>query len=404
MVRALDLKGLPLGEARFAFKAGERETEALLDLPVEIRNDIARLEIAGERSAGAVQLLDKRWRRRTVGVDFRLDRRYRAAAAGLDLLSRRARSIRLPMSGLPKRVAPAEGVKRFLDQNVPMMILADVGNVTGDGRDRLNRWIEDGGVLVRFAGPRLAAADDDLVPVKLRRGGRMLGGSLDLGAAAAARRVLPRRPFAGMPVPGDVKVTRQVLAEPDASSHRTDLGDAGRRHAAGDRAAPRQGRGRAVPRHRRHALVRPAALRYVRRHAQADRRARRLGCDRRSAPAAASAPRARSCRRRRVLDGFGAFGPPPPRCGRCRRASADAPPPIIRPASMARPRVCSRSIRWRRPTGRPRSILPRSMRGAKRIRIGEPQDLRGPIFLAALAMLRDRRADRVLAGRRARAG
>ncbi|HEY4747447.1 MAG TPA: BatA domain-containing protein, partial [Steroidobacteraceae bacterium] len=44
-VRALDLKGLPLGETRFAFKAGERETEAKLDLPVEIRNDIARLDI-----------------------------------------------------------------------------------------------------------------------------------------------------------------------------------------------------------------------------------------------------------------------------------------------------------------------------------------------------------------------
>ena len=68
IVRALDLKGLPLGEARFAFKDGERETDAEFDLPVEIRNDIARLEIAGERSAGAVQLLDKRWRRRTVGV------------------------------------------------------------------------------------------------------------------------------------------------------------------------------------------------------------------------------------------------------------------------------------------------------------------------------------------------
>src|SRR5919198_1015215 len=67
-VRALDLKGLPLGDASFAFKDGERETDAELTLPVEIRNDIARLEIAGERSAGAVQLLDKRWRRRSIGV------------------------------------------------------------------------------------------------------------------------------------------------------------------------------------------------------------------------------------------------------------------------------------------------------------------------------------------------
>ena len=67
-VRALDLKGLPLGEAPFAFQAADRDTEAKFDLPVEIRNDIARLEISGERSAGAVQLLDKRWRRRTVGI------------------------------------------------------------------------------------------------------------------------------------------------------------------------------------------------------------------------------------------------------------------------------------------------------------------------------------------------
>ncbi len=68
IVRALDPKGLPLGEATFAFKGNERETEATFDLPVEIRNDIARLEVSAERSSGVVQLLDKRWRRRSIGV------------------------------------------------------------------------------------------------------------------------------------------------------------------------------------------------------------------------------------------------------------------------------------------------------------------------------------------------
>ncbi|MGC1680663.1 MAG: BatA domain-containing protein, partial [Pseudolabrys sp.] len=67
-VSAIDLKGLPLGEAPFSFKSGEREADAVIDLPVEIRNDVARLEITSERSAGVVQLLDKRWRRRTIGV------------------------------------------------------------------------------------------------------------------------------------------------------------------------------------------------------------------------------------------------------------------------------------------------------------------------------------------------
>ena len=68
VVRAIDAKGSPIGEARYAFGPQDRETEAAFDLPVELRNDIARLEISGERSAGAVQLLDKRWRRRAIGV------------------------------------------------------------------------------------------------------------------------------------------------------------------------------------------------------------------------------------------------------------------------------------------------------------------------------------------------
>ena len=99
-----------------------------------------------------------------------------------------------------------------------MLILADVGTVAGDAHDRLAQWIEDGGVLVRFAGPRLAAAsDDDLVPVKLRRGGRILGGSLCWDQPQPLAAFSRDGPFAGMPVPNDVTVNRQVLAEPDAT-------------------------------------------------------------------------------------------------------------------------------------------------------------------------------------------
>src|SRR5262249_59133409 len=68
VVRGLDLKGLPLGETTFSFGANDTETDAELTLPVEIRNDIARLEISAERSAGAVALLHKRWRRPSLGI------------------------------------------------------------------------------------------------------------------------------------------------------------------------------------------------------------------------------------------------------------------------------------------------------------------------------------------------
>jgi hypothetical protein len=215
-LRALDLKGLPLGEAPFTFVAGDRETEAKFDLPVEIRNDIARIEIAGERSAGAVQLLDKRWRRRTVGVVSGA-----TADTSQPLLSSSYYVSRAlgPFADvrLAQGESPAEAVSHFLDQHLPILILADVGNVAGDAHDRLARWIEDGGVLVRFAGPRLAASDDDLVPVRLRRGGRILGGSLSWDKPQPLAAFSHESPFGGMSVPNDVTVSRQVLAEPDAA-------------------------------------------------------------------------------------------------------------------------------------------------------------------------------------------
>jgi hypothetical protein len=214
-VRALDLKGLPLGEAPYAFKSDDRDTEARFDLPVEIRNDIARIEISGERSAGAVQLLDKRWRRRTVGIVSGATADVAEPLLSSSYYVQRAIE---PFADvrLAQGESPADAVTHFLDQNLPMLILTDVGNV-GDAHDKLAHWIEDGGVLVRFAGPRLAASDDDLVPVRLRRGGRILGGSLSWDKPQPLAAFSRESPFNGMPVPNDVTVTRQVLAEPDAT-------------------------------------------------------------------------------------------------------------------------------------------------------------------------------------------
>ncbi len=215
VVRGLDLKGLPLGETVFAFNPGDRETDAQLDLPVEIRNDIARLEIANERSAGAVQLLDKRWRRRAVGVVTGATAETAQPLLASTYYLSRALG---PFADvrLADRTSPAQAVTTFLDQHVPMIVLADVGNVS-DARDQLTKWVDEGGVLVRFAGPRLAAGDDDLVPVKLRRGGRVLGGALSWEQPQHLTAFTRESPFFGMAVPEDVTVSRQVLAEPDAT-------------------------------------------------------------------------------------------------------------------------------------------------------------------------------------------
>jgi len=217
IVRALDLKGSPIAEDRFGFGPQDRETEAAFDLPVELRNDIARLEISGERSAGAVQLLDKRWRRRAIGIvsGSTTDTAQPLLASTFYLTRALA-----PFADvrLGDRGAPQQAITQFLDQKLPMIVLADVGTLSPEIRERLNAWIEQGGVLVRFAGPRLAQAeDDDLVPVKLRSGGRTLGGSLTWEKPQHLSSFASSGPFAGLAVPKDITVNRQVLAEPDAA-------------------------------------------------------------------------------------------------------------------------------------------------------------------------------------------
>jgi len=386
-VRALDLKGLPLGEASFSFKSSERETDAQLDLPVEIRNDIARIEIEGERSAGAVQLLDKRWRRRTVGVitGSTADTAQPLLASTFYL----ARALS-PFADvrLADRGSPAEMVNQFIEQRLPMIILADVGTIAGDARDRLTRWIDDGGVLVRFAGPRLAAADDDLVPVRLRRGGRVLGGSLSWDQPQQLAGFSRESPFNGMLVPNDVTVNRQVLAEPDSSlSEHTwaMLGDGTPLVTAG-----RKGKGMIVLFHVTADTKwsdLPLSGAFV------DMLKRIVGISGAAASTEANAATGAPSTARdavpptRVLDGFGSFEPPPPTArpipaGYVGRATGDNPPGFYGPPEGLV------AVNTLAPADRlePIDFKPLNPR-LEYFRTSEPQDLRGPVFMAALVLL-----------------
>ncbi|PTW54979.1 putative membrane protein (TIGR02226 family) [Breoghania corrubedonensis] len=215
-VQAIDMKGLVIAEAPARFDTGASEAEVRFELPVELRNEIARLQVEGERAAGAVQLVDERWRRRTVGLlSGDSTQRAQPLLAPLYYL-RRALT---PFADLrePRSLDLAQALPELIEQNVSVLLMADIGNVPPDSIDALRRWVAAGGVLVRFAGPHMAARTDDLVPVDLRSGGRALGGSLSWEQPQPLTGFSENGPFAGLAVPDDVTVRRQVLAEPDAT-------------------------------------------------------------------------------------------------------------------------------------------------------------------------------------------
>lgn len=182
-------------------------TELRFDLPPELRNRVGRFEITGLRSAGAVSLTDDATRRRKVALIA-----GGTAREGLELLS--------PTYYLDKALAPTadliEGtLEDVLAAKPDVIVLADLAEIPE--ADRLADWLEEGGLLLRFAGPRMAAASEEgdmFLPVRLRAGGRSVGGTMSWGEPRGLAPFPEGSPFAGLEVPPDVAINTQVMAEP----------------------------------------------------------------------------------------------------------------------------------------------------------------------------------------------
>jgi hypothetical protein len=205
-IAAYDARGQILETAPYHFAIGSGEAKTTIMLPLELRNDTSRIAVMGHESAGSVQLIDARFRRRPVGLVS-----GGSADSEQPLLSdvfyiERALS---PYAEIHKGT-----VDQVLDSGVAVLAIADIGQLSLAEHDRVAQFIEQGGVLVRFGGPRLAAHSDDLVPVRLREGERLMGSAMNW---ASPQRLTPfgdESPFRGLSVADDVTVTRQVLAEP----------------------------------------------------------------------------------------------------------------------------------------------------------------------------------------------
>lgn len=211
VLRAAAEDGRPLARTEVRFPAGQRQAEARFELPSTARNAIAAVSIEGETTAGATVLVDERWRRRPVGL-----------AAPQD--TARAQPLLTESYYLQRALEPFAEIRRGSvtdllggaqpTDRLAALLLPD-GTLSSEAdRQAAERWMEGGGALIRFAGPILAANPDPLVPVPLRFGDRTLSGAMSWTEPMPLAPFDAKSPFQGLAIPADVRIQRQVLADP----------------------------------------------------------------------------------------------------------------------------------------------------------------------------------------------
>ncbi len=215
---ARDAKGRVLGRADGMFEHEDVNRTVTLPLPLELRQDVARLEIEQGRSTGSVWLSDESQHRRRVAVVSETS--GDASQVLLSPLTYISRALSPFAEVRLSKQAPTEAINSLLDENPSVLVLADIGQLPDGAKQKIEQFIDKGGVVLRFSSTGLAGTGDDLVPVPLRRGGRSLGGALAWDTPRALHAFEADSPFFGLKIPPDVTINRQILAEPGPDLNR----------------------------------------------------------------------------------------------------------------------------------------------------------------------------------------
>jgi hypothetical protein len=202
---ASDSKGREIASGEIRFAVGDAEATGTISAPFEIRNDIARLDVTGVDTAASARLLDDSFRRRRVALIS-----GEAADIAQPLLS--------PLYYINRALSPyadlieagneemSASIPKLLAQSPAVIVMSDIGTLPEDVSTSLDEWVERGGTLIRFAGPRLAAAPSD---------SQLAAGPAPQGRTRAWRRALLDRAAAA----GRLSVDRTLCRIADAPRH-----------------------------------------------------------------------------------------------------------------------------------------------------------------------------------------
>ncbi len=180
------------------------------DMPAALSKDVMQFRIAGQPSAGGTFILDDNFRGRSVGIAGPSDdAEIKPFIEDIYYLKRALE---------PYSEIQIGNIADILERSPSMIILPDIAAMPAQTLNALEQWVNDGGLLLRFAGPKLAEQNGAgfLTPMPLRAGKRSTQGSMSWDNSPKLTNFEKDSPFYGIDIHDDVTVRQQILPQPIA--------------------------------------------------------------------------------------------------------------------------------------------------------------------------------------------
>ncbi len=178
------------------------------DVLEALKNKIAKFQISNYRGAGAIFILDEQFKKRSIGIAAPAQKEMSAPLVEASYYIKRALE---PFANIT-----INEIDKLIAANISVIIMPDIAAMPTQTLNNLEKWVNDGGLLLRFAGDNMAKARNEqfLTPVILRAGGRSLSGSLSWEDKQNIAPFTEDSPFYGLNIPDDITINQYILADP----------------------------------------------------------------------------------------------------------------------------------------------------------------------------------------------
>lgn len=210
-LQAIHRQGYVMEEQSLILNTAEnKENRVVFDLETEERNNIAHILIAGEKvrqkSAGTKILFDENNRRRSVGIIGTESEIQEKPFLSAEFYIQRALA--------PYADITIGTVDAVLEKDISVILMPDQSGLPLQTLENLEDWVEQGGMLIRFAGPDMLQGTPFLLPIPLRPGKRALSGDITFENPPLIAPIPQDSPLSGITFYDAIEVRQQALAEP----------------------------------------------------------------------------------------------------------------------------------------------------------------------------------------------